>query len=64
MKTSLSNRRSFLQFLAMVAAGGQALWHTRDLQAAVETAKDAAASVLEAAAETGWYSLAMIAVLP
>ena len=46
MKTSLHNRRSFLQFLAMLAAGGQALWHTRDVQAAIETAKDAAASAV------------------
>ena len=46
MKTSLPSRRSFLQFLAMLAAGGQALWHTRDVQAAIETAKDAAASAV------------------
>ena len=46
MKASLRNRRSFLQLLAMLAAGGQALWHTRDVQAAIELAKDAAASAV------------------
>jgi len=42
MKTSLPSRRTFVQLLAMLAAGGQALWQTRDVHAAVETAKDTA----------------------
>ena len=40
MKTSLPSRRTFVQLFAMLAAGGQALWQTRDVQAALETAKD------------------------
>ena len=42
MKTSLPSRRTFVQLLAMLAAGGQALWQTRDVHAAVETARDTA----------------------
>ncbi len=42
MKTNLSSRRTFVQLLAMLAAGSQALWQTRDIHAAMETAKDAA----------------------
>ena len=36
-----TSRRTFVQLLAMLAAGGQALWQTRDVHAAIETAKDA-----------------------
>ncbi len=43
MKTSLPSRRTFVQLFAMLAAGGQALWQTRDVQAALETAKDSGA---------------------
>lgn len=42
MRTSLPSRRTFVQILAMLAAGGQALWQTRDVHAALETAKNAA----------------------
>ena len=42
MRTTPPSRRTFVQLLAMLAAGGQALWRTRDVHAAVETAKDAA----------------------
>lgn len=42
MKTSLPSRRTFVQLFAMLAAGGQALWQTRDVHAALETAKDSA----------------------
>lgn len=42
MRTSPPSRRTFVQLLAMLAAGGQALWQTRDVHAAMETAKDAA----------------------
>ena len=41
MKTSLPSRRTFVKLFAMLAAGGQALWQTRDVHAALETAKDA-----------------------
>ena len=37
-----TSRRTFVQLLAMLAAGGQALWQTRDVHAALEQAKDAA----------------------
>ncbi len=40
MKTSLPSRRTFVQLFAMLAGGGQALWQTRDIHAALETAKD------------------------
>ena len=46
MNSSPTSRRSFLKLLAMLAAGGQALWLTRDVHAAIETAKDAAASAM------------------
>ncbi|MDE0226359.1 MAG: aldo/keto reductase [Gammaproteobacteria bacterium] len=42
MRTSMPSRRTFVQLLAMLAAGGQALWQTRDVHAAIETAKDTA----------------------
>ena len=40
MRTSPRSRRTFVQLLAMLAAGGQTLWQTRDVHAAIETAKD------------------------
>ena len=42
MRTSPPSRRTFVQLLATIAAGGQALWQTRDVHAAIETAKDTA----------------------